>query len=95
MLIERAFISSFKLVLFSQAESCHCHAEDAVSYHELPMIDRHALYQLENIAKNIKESYDNYQFFKIFQVSFLLSHSYIGVMLSGIYFRFLMIFSFA
>lgn len=43
-------------------------AEDAVSYHELPMIDRHALYQLENVVKNIKESYDNYQFFKIFQI---------------------------
>lgn len=32
------------------------------------MIDQYALYQLENVVKNIKESYDNYQFFKIFQV---------------------------
>ncbi|CAA2983186.1 isoleucine--tRNA ligase, chloroplastic mitochondrial [Olea europaea subsp. europaea] len=32
------------------------------------MIDRHALFQLENVVKNIKESYDSYQFFKIFQI---------------------------
>ncbi|PON88324.1 Isoleucine-tRNA ligase [Trema orientale] len=44
------------------------HADNAVSYHELPMIDQHALFQLENVVKNIKDSYENYQFFKIFQV---------------------------
>ncbi|XVE67578.1 hypothetical protein DITRI_Ditri08aG0171600 [Diplodiscus trichospermus] len=41
--------------------------EKTVSYHELPMIDRHALFQLENVVKNIREGYENYQFFKIFQ----------------------------
>ncbi|XP_062108644.1 isoleucine--tRNA ligase, chloroplastic/mitochondrial [Humulus lupulus] len=44
------------------------HADNAVPYHDLPMIDRHALFQLENVVKNIRESYENYQFFKIFQV---------------------------
>ncbi|WOG83392.1 hypothetical protein DCAR_0102567 [Daucus carota subsp. sativus] len=39
----------------------------AVPYCDLPAIDQHALFQLENIVKNIKESYENYQFFKIFQ----------------------------
>ncbi|KAE8734218.1 Isoleucine--tRNA ligase [Hibiscus syriacus] len=42
--------------------------ENAVSYHELPMIDQHALFQLENVVKNIREGYENYQFFKIFQI---------------------------
>ncbi|KAL3812884.1 hypothetical protein ACJIZ3_014152 [Penstemon smallii] len=39
-----------------------------VPYSELPMIDQYALFQLESVTKNIKESYDNYQFFKIFQI---------------------------
>ncbi|XP_047945517.1 isoleucine--tRNA ligase, chloroplastic/mitochondrial [Salvia hispanica] len=43
-------------------------ADYAVPYSELPMIDQYALFQLENVVKNIKESYDNYQFFKIFQI---------------------------
>ncbi|KAM6545173.1 hypothetical protein CsatB_025909 [Cannabis sativa] len=43
-------------------------ADNAVPYHDLPMIDQHALFQLENVVKNIRESYENYQFFKIFQV---------------------------
>ncbi|XP_021853380.1 isoleucine--tRNA ligase, chloroplastic/mitochondrial isoform X2 [Spinacia oleracea] len=42
-------------------------AENTVSYNDLPMIDRHALFQLETVVKNITESYDKYQFFKIFQ----------------------------
>lgn len=43
-------------------------AESSVSYDDLPMIDQHALFQLENIVKNITEGYDKYQFFKIFQI---------------------------
>ncbi|KAJ8766408.1 hypothetical protein K2173_022467 [Erythroxylum novogranatense] len=39
-----------------------------VPYDDLPMIDKHALFQLENIVINIRESYENYQFFKIFQI---------------------------
>ncbi|OVA14857.1 Aminoacyl-tRNA synthetase [Macleaya cordata] len=42
--------------------------ENAVSYSDLPMIDQHALFQLENVVKNIRDSYDNYQFYKIFQI---------------------------
>ncbi|OMO59452.1 Aminoacyl-tRNA synthetase, class Ia [Corchorus capsularis] len=42
--------------------------ENAVSYHELPMIDQHALFQLENVVRNIREGYESYQFFKIFQI---------------------------
>ncbi|OMP09965.1 Aminoacyl-tRNA synthetase, class Ia [Corchorus olitorius] len=45
--------------------------ENAVSYHELPMIDQHALFQLENVVKNIREGYESYQFFKIFQMHLL------------------------
>lgn len=47
-------------------------AENTVSYNDLPMIDRHALFQLETVVKNITESYDKYQFFKIFQVCNIL-----------------------
>ncbi|KAK9699626.1 hypothetical protein RND81_08G185500 [Saponaria officinalis] len=47
---------------------CDWKMEKSVSYEELPMIDKHALFQLENVVKNITESYEKYQFFKIFQV---------------------------
>ncbi|XP_059632729.1 isoleucine--tRNA ligase, chloroplastic/mitochondrial [Cornus florida] len=43
-------------------------AEYAVPYGDLPLIDKHALFQLENVTENIRESYENYQFFKIFQI---------------------------
>ncbi|KAJ6430920.1 hypothetical protein OIU84_018431 [Salix udensis] len=43
-------------------------AVNAVSYNDLPMIDKHALFQLENVVNTIRESYDNYAFFKIFQI---------------------------
>ncbi|CAK7333191.1 unnamed protein product [Dovyalis caffra] len=43
-------------------------ADNAISYNDLPMIDKHALFQLENVVNTIKESYDNYHFFKIFQI---------------------------
>lgn len=42
-------------------------ADYVVPYNDLPVIDQHALFQLENIVENIRESYENYQFFKIFQ----------------------------
>lgn len=47
----------------------YCQADYAVSYHNLPMIDQHALFQLETFTTNIKASYEKYQFFKIFQVN--------------------------
>ncbi|XP_054804548.1 isoleucine--tRNA ligase, chloroplastic/mitochondrial [Prosopis cineraria] len=40
----------------------------AVPYHELPRIDQHALFQLENVVNNIQGNYESYQFFKIFQI---------------------------
>uniref|UniRef100_A0A7N0ZR79 isoleucine--tRNA ligase n=2 Tax=Kalanchoe fedtschenkoi TaxID=63787 RepID=A0A7N0ZR79_KALFE len=40
----------------------------AVPHQDLPIIDQYALFQLENVVSSIKESYDNYQFFKIFQI---------------------------
>ncbi|KAF7837821.1 isoleucine--tRNA ligase, chloroplastic/mitochondrial [Senna tora] len=43
-------------------------ADNAVPYHELPRIDQHALFQLENVVNNIQGNYENYQFFKIFQI---------------------------
>lgn len=39
-----------------------------VAYHELPRIDQHALFQLENVVKSIQGNYESYQFFKIFQI---------------------------
>ncbi|KAL8484972.1 hypothetical protein ACS0TY_027326 [Phlomoides rotata] len=42
-------------------------ADYTVPYSELPMIDQYALFHLESVVKNIRESYDSYQFFKIFQ----------------------------
>ncbi|MBA0683914.1 hypothetical protein Goari_025539 [Gossypium aridum] len=56
--------------------------ENAVSYQKLPMIDRHALFQLENVVKNIREGYENYQFFKIFQII----QRFVNVDLSNFYF---------
>ncbi|KAA3455573.1 isoleucine--tRNA ligase, mitochondrial isoform X2 [Gossypium australe] len=56
--------------------------ENAVSYQELPMIDRHALFQLENVVKNMREGYENYQFFKIFQII----QRFVNVDLSNFYF---------
>ncbi|PRQ39187.1 putative isoleucine--tRNA ligase [Rosa chinensis] len=44
------------------------HADNAISYHDLPMIDQHALFQLENFVNNSRECYESYQFFKIFQI---------------------------
>lgn len=43
-------------------------AENSIAYHDLPEIDQHALFQLENVVKNIKESYETYEFFKIYQM---------------------------
>ncbi|XP_021904882.1 isoleucine--tRNA ligase, chloroplastic/mitochondrial [Carica papaya] len=56
--------------------------ENAVPYHDLPMIDQHAMFQLENVVKNIRESYQNYQFFKIFQ----MIQRFVIVDLSNFYF---------
>ncbi|OMO58313.1 Aminoacyl-tRNA synthetase, class Ia [Corchorus olitorius] len=56
--------------------------ENAVSYHELPMIDRHALFQLENVVKNMREGYESYQFYKIFQII----QRFVTVDLSNFYF---------
>ncbi|KAK6930167.1 Methionyl/Valyl/Leucyl/Isoleucyl-tRNA synthetase, anticodon-binding [Dillenia turbinata] len=43
-------------------------ADYTVPYNELPRIDQHALFQLESVVNNIKESYESYQFFKIFEI---------------------------
>ncbi|MCE3049230.1 hypothetical protein HAX54_044422 [Datura stramonium] len=47
-------------------------ADYTVPYSDLPMIDQHALFQLANVVNNIRESYDSYQFFKIFQLYFVM-----------------------
>lgn len=41
---------------------------NAVSYDDLPKIDKYALFQLDNIVNSIRDSYENYQFYKIFQI---------------------------
>lgn len=51
--------------------------DNAVQYQDLPKIDQHALFQLENVINNIRESYESYQFFKIFQVTFFLWSYYL------------------
>ncbi|KAM3357960.1 isoleucine-tRNA ligase, chloroplastic/mitochondrial [Capsicum galapagoense] len=43
-------------------------ADYTVPYGDLPMIDQYVLFQLANVVNYIRESYDSYQFFKIFQV---------------------------
>ncbi|CAK9170087.1 unnamed protein product [Ilex paraguariensis] len=43
-------------------------ADYAVSYDDLPTIDQHALFHLENVIENIRQNYENFQFFKIFQI---------------------------
>ncbi|KEH37262.1 putative isoleucine--tRNA ligase [Medicago truncatula] len=57
-------------------------ADYTVQYDELPRIDRHALFQLENIVKNIQGNYESYQFFKIFQIL----QRFVVVDLSSFYF---------
>ncbi|XP_043715666.1 isoleucine--tRNA ligase, chloroplastic/mitochondrial isoform X1 [Telopea speciosissima] len=42
--------------------------DNAVPYSDLPKIDQHALFQLENVVTNIRECYEIYQFYKIFQI---------------------------
>ncbi|XP_020110492.1 isoleucine--tRNA ligase, chloroplastic/mitochondrial isoform X2 [Ananas comosus] len=42
--------------------------EYALLYKDLPKIDKYALFQLENVVNSIKDSYENYQFYKIFQM---------------------------
>ncbi|XP_042509190.1 isoleucine--tRNA ligase, chloroplastic/mitochondrial-like [Macadamia integrifolia] len=42
--------------------------DNAVPYCDLPKIDQHALFQLENVVISIRECYENYQFYKIFQI---------------------------
>uniref|UniRef100_A0A1D1YWT0 isoleucine--tRNA ligase n=1 Tax=Anthurium amnicola TaxID=1678845 RepID=A0A1D1YWT0_9ARAE len=42
--------------------------EHAISHDNLPEIDKYVLFQLENVVDAIKESYENYQFYKIFQI---------------------------
>ncbi|KMZ59640.1 Isoleucine--tRNA ligase [Zostera marina] len=43
-------------------------SEYNVPYNELPMIDKFALFQLENTINSIKDGYESYQFYKIFQI---------------------------
>ncbi|KAB1213992.1 Isoleucine--tRNA ligase [Morella rubra] len=57
-------------------------ADYAVSYQSLPIIDQHALFQLENFKMNIRESYEKYQFYKIFQIM----QRFVIVDLSNFYF---------
>nr|BAK03064.1 predicted protein [Hordeum vulgare subsp. vulgare] len=41
--------------------------ENSVPYSDLPKIDQYALFQLENVVASMKDSYDHYQFYKIYQ----------------------------
>ncbi|KAL7210471.1 hypothetical protein ACSBR1_031931 [Camellia fascicularis] len=51
-----------------QAISWMKRGDNVVPYSDLSMIDQRALFQLENVVKNIKDSFKNDQFFKNFQI---------------------------
>ena len=42
-------------------------AEDYVCYSELKIIDKYALHKLNNLIKDVTNSFDNYEFYKYFQ----------------------------
>uniref|UniRef100_A0A0D9VLS1 isoleucine--tRNA ligase n=2 Tax=Leersia perrieri TaxID=77586 RepID=A0A0D9VLS1_9ORYZ len=42
--------------------------ENSIPYSDLPKIDKYALFQLENVVTSMKDSYENYQFYKIYQI---------------------------
>ncbi|KAK3159260.1 hypothetical protein QOZ80_2AG0147910 [Eleusine coracana subsp. coracana] len=42
--------------------------ENYVAYNDLPKIDKYALFQLENVVASMMDSYENYQFYKIYQM---------------------------
>ncbi|XP_020589308.1 isoleucine--tRNA ligase, chloroplastic/mitochondrial isoform X2 [Phalaenopsis equestris] len=41
---------------------------NSIAYDDLPKIDQHAMFQLENVVKIVEDCYDKYQFYKIFQI---------------------------
>lgn len=42
--------------------------EKAVAYEDLPNVDKYALYQLSTVVDGTTESFDNFQFYRFFQV---------------------------
>nr|CAB3451250.1 unnamed protein product [Digitaria exilis] len=42
--------------------------DNAVPYNDLPKIDKYALFQLETVVASMKDSYENYQFYKVYQM---------------------------
>jgi len=42
--------------------------DNSVPYSDLPKIDKYALFQLETVVTSMKDSYENYQFFKVYQM---------------------------
>ncbi|RLM80431.1 isoleucine--tRNA ligase, chloroplastic/mitochondrial [Panicum miliaceum] len=42
--------------------------DNSVPYSDLPKIDKYALFQLETVVASMKDSYENYQFFKVYQM---------------------------
>lgn len=65
-------IMSLTLLFYLYVTTSCWQADNAIAYHDLPMIDQHALFQLENFVNNSRECYESYQFFKIFQVNVVL-----------------------
>lgn len=65
MFVLNMIVSEGKVLL---SEIFFLQADYTVPYSDLPMIDQYVLFQLANVVNNIRESYDSYQFFKIFQV---------------------------
>ncbi|KAI8006474.1 hypothetical protein LOK49_LG07G01425 [Camellia lanceoleosa] len=64
----RAWFRSSLLTSITTKGNDHLNGDNVVPYSDLPMIDQHVLFQLENVVQNIKGSFKNYQFFKIFQI---------------------------
>lgn len=42
--------------------------KDIVPYESLPMIDKHALFQLASVIEGIKDSFETYEFYRLYQV---------------------------
>ncbi|TKW41867.1 hypothetical protein SEVIR_1G346000v4 [Setaria viridis] len=42
--------------------------DNSVPYNDLPKIDKYALFQLETVVASMKDGYENYQFYKVYQM---------------------------
>lgn len=48
-----------------------------VPYASLPAVDRYMLARFSSLMSEVQEAYEGYQFFRIFQVSVIISYGYV------------------